>query len=27
MSIDENDRLALRQELERVFNNPRHAET
>lgn len=27
MSIDETDRLGLRQELERIFNNPRHADT
>lgn len=27
MSIDESDRLGLRQELERVFNNPRHVDT
>ena len=27
MTISENDRLGLRQELERLFNNPRHAET
>lgn len=27
MSINETDRLALRQELERVFNNSRHVET
>lgn len=27
MKISESDRLALRQELERVFNNPQHAET
>ena len=26
MSINENDRLDLRQELERIFNNPRIAE-
>ncbi len=27
MTISENDRLGPRQELERIFNNPRHAET
>ena len=27
MSTNESDRLALRQELERVFNHPRHADT
>jgi len=27
MSTNESERLALRQELERVFNHPRHADT
>lgn len=27
MTIDESDRLGLRQELERIFSNPRHVDT